>query len=40
LKTRIIEPLGIEHPMIQGGMHHVGLAELAGAVSHFGVNLA
>jgi len=24
---------GIEHPIIQGGMHHVGFAELAAAVS-------
>ena len=29
MKTRITELLGIEHPIIQGGMHHVGLAELA-----------
>jgi NADH:quinone reductase (non-electrogenic) len=36
LKTRITELLGIEHPIIQGGMHFVGLAELAGAVSNAG----
>ena len=34
MKTRITEMLGIEHPIIQGGMHHVGLAELAAAVSN------
>ena len=28
--------LGIEHPIIQGGMHYVGLAELASAVSNAG----
>jgi len=33
MKTRITELLGIEHPIIQGGMHHVGLAEMAAAVS-------
>src|SRR5512133_2770967 len=27
---------GIEHPIIQGGMHFVGLAELAAAVSNAG----
>jgi NAD(P)H-dependent flavin oxidoreductase YrpB (nitropropane dioxygenase family) len=36
LKTRITQLLGIEHPIIQGGMHHVGLAELASAVSNAG----
>jgi NAD(P)H-dependent flavin oxidoreductase YrpB (nitropropane dioxygenase family) len=36
LKTRITELLGIEHPIIQGGMHFVGLAELASAVSNAG----
>jgi len=36
MKTRITELLGIEHPVIQGGMHHVGLAELASAVSNAG----
>jgi len=36
MKTRITELLGIEHPVIQGGMHHVGLAELAAAVSNAG----
>ena len=36
MKTRITELLGIEHPIIQGGMHYVGLAELAAAVSKAG----
>jgi NADH:quinone reductase (non-electrogenic) len=36
VKTKITELLGIEHPIIQGGMHHVGLAELASAVSNAG----
>jgi nitronate monooxygenase len=36
MKTRITELLGIRHPIIQGGMHHVGLAELAAAVSSAG----
>ena len=36
MKTRITELFGIEHPIIQGGMHHVGLAELAAAVSNAG----
>ncbi|GAB3366472.1 MULTISPECIES: NAD(P)H-dependent flavin oxidoreductase [Giesbergeria] len=36
MKTRITELLGIQHPIIQGGMHHVGLAELAAAVSNAG----
>lgn len=36
MKTRITELFGIHHPIIQGGMHHVGLAELAAAVSNAG----
>lgn len=36
MKTRITELFGIQHPIIQGGMHHVGLAELAAAVSNAG----
>ena len=36
MKTRITELLGIEHPIIQGGMHYVGFAELAAAVSAAG----
>lgn len=36
MRTRITELLGIEHPIIQGGMHYVGFAELAAAVSNAG----
>jgi len=36
VKTRITELFGIEHPIIQGGMHYVGFAELAAAVSSAG----
>ncbi|MCG8668030.1 MAG: nitronate monooxygenase family protein [Pseudomonadales bacterium] len=36
MKTRITEMCGIEHPIIQGGMHFVGFAELASAVSNAG----
>ncbi len=36
MKTRITELFGIEHPIIQGGMHHVGFAEMAAAVSNAG----
>ena len=36
MKTKITELFGIEHPIIQGGMHHVGFAELAAAVSNAG----
>jgi len=36
MKTRITELFGIEHPIIQGGMHHVGYAEMAAAVSNAG----
>jgi len=36
MKTRITELLGIQHPIIQGGMHFVGFAELAAAVSNAG----
>ena len=36
MRTRITELLGIEHPIIQGGMHFVGFAELAAAVSNAG----
>lgn len=35
-KTRITEMLGIEHPIVQGGMQGVGFAELASAVSNAG----
>ncbi|WP_456619775.1 MULTISPECIES: NAD(P)H-dependent flavin oxidoreductase [unclassified Bradyrhizobium] len=36
MKTAITELFGIEHPIIQGGMHFVGFAELAAAVSNAG----
>jgi NAD(P)H-dependent flavin oxidoreductase YrpB (nitropropane dioxygenase family) len=36
MRTRITELLGVEHPIIQGGMHYVGFAELAAAVSNAG----
>ena len=36
MKTRITELLGIRHPIMQGGMHYVGFAELAAAVSNAG----
>src|ERR1043166_8278340 len=36
VKTAITEMFGIEHPIIQGGMHYVGFAELAAAVSNAG----
>jgi NADH:quinone reductase (non-electrogenic) len=35
-RTRITELLGIEHPIVQGGMQGVGKAGLAGAVSQAG----
>ena len=35
-RTRITELLGIEHPIVQGGMQGVGVAELASAVSNAG----
>lgn len=36
LKTRITELLGIKHPVVQGGMMGVGIAEMASAVSNAG----
>ena len=36
IKTRVTELLGIEHPIVQGGMMWVGRAELASAVSNAG----
>ncbi|KQW73471.1 nitronate monooxygenase [Phenylobacterium sp. Root77] len=36
MKTRITELLGIQHPIVQGGMHFVGFAEMAAAVSNAG----
>jgi nitronate monooxygenase len=35
-KTRITDMLGIEHPIVQGGMQAVGTAEMASAVSNAG----
>src|SRR5271163_2371197 len=36
MKTKITDLLEIEHPIVQGGMHYVGFAELAAAVSAAG----
>jgi nitronate monooxygenase len=36
MKTRITELFGVQHPIIQGGMHFVGFAEMAAAVSNAG----
>ncbi|MCW1932333.1 NAD(P)H-dependent flavin oxidoreductase [Pararhodobacter zhoushanensis] len=36
LKTKITEMLGIQHPIVQGGMMWVGTAEMASAVSNAG----
>ena len=36
MKTAITEMFGLEHPIIQGGMHYVGFAEMAAAVSNAG----
>lgn len=36
MKTRITELFNIEHPIVQGGMHYVGFAELAAAISNAG----
>jgi NADH:quinone reductase (non-electrogenic) len=36
MRTRITDLFGIQHPIIQGGMHYVGFAELAAAVSNAG----
>ncbi|MCH2457758.1 nitronate monooxygenase [Henriciella barbarensis] len=36
IKTRITELLGIEHPIVQGGMQWVGYAEMAAPVSNAG----
>ena len=39
IKTKITEMFGIQHPIIQGGMHYVGFAEMASAVANAGVLL-
>lgn len=36
MRTKITELFGIEHPIMQGGMHFVGFAEMAAAVSNAG----
>jgi len=36
LRTALTDMLGIEHPIIQGGMQYVGYAEMAAAVSNAG----
>lgn len=36
MKTAITELFGIQHPIVQGGMHFVGFAEMAAAVSNAG----
>ncbi len=36
MKTRITQLFGIRHPIVQGGMHYVGFAQLAAAVSNAG----
>ena len=36
MKTKMTELFNIAHPIIQGGMHYVGFAELAAAVSEAG----
>ena len=36
MRTRVTELLGIEHPIVQGGMQWVGIAEMAAAVSNAG----
>ena len=36
LKTRLTEMLGIDHPLVMGGLTGVGTVELAAAVSNAG----
>ena len=36
MKTRITDLLGVEYPIVQGGMMWVGTADLAAAVSNAG----
>ena len=36
MKTKVTELLGIQYPIVQGGMQWVGYAELASAVSNAG----
>ena len=36
MENRITSLFKVKYPIIQGGMHHVGFAELAAAVSNAG----
>jgi len=36
IHTKLTEALGIKHPIVQGGMHYVGYASMAAAVSNAG----
>ena len=36
LRTRFTELAGVEHPIVQGGMQWVGVAELVSAVANAG----
>ena len=36
IKTRFTELVGVEHPIVQGGMQRVGRAELVAAVANAG----
>lgn len=36
IKTKFTEMFGVEKPIMQGGMHHVGFAVMAAAVSNAG----
>jgi len=36
IRTKLTEALGIKHPVVQGGMHYVGYATMAAAVSNAG----
>ena len=36
IKTRFTEVFGVEHPIVQGGMQNVGVAELVSAVANTG----
>ena len=36
ISTKLTRALGIKHPLIQGGMHYVGYADLVAAVSNAG----
>ena len=36
IATRFTKTFGIEHPIVQGGMQNVGVAELVAAVANAG----